>query len=61
MPQFRPLHILPLLLGTTFTVGGAWPLWNTPDAIKAYGLPERIQDSMEAQAAFTVYGSRMTA
>lgn len=37
------------------------PVWNGPGAIREYGLPEHIAKSEEAQAAFIIYGSRMTA
>lgn len=36
------------------------PLWNPAGAIRAFGLSERFATSAEAQACFTVYGSRMT-
>ncbi|KAL0935966.1 efflux pump antibiotic resistance [Colletotrichum truncatum] len=60
-PQFHPAHILPLLFATTFTIGGALPLWNPTRAILEFGLPEHIANTKEAHSPFAVYGSRMTA
>ncbi|KAE9574525.1 hypothetical protein CGMCC3_g9618 [Colletotrichum fructicola] len=60
MRRFHPVHALPLLLATTFTIGGAMPLWNPSGAIREFGLPEHIQTSTEAQSAWKIYGIRMS-
>lgn len=36
-------------------------MWDAAGAIREYGLPDRISLSKEAQSAFVIYGSRMTA
>jgi hypothetical protein len=61
MSRFHPLHLLPLAIATVFIPGGMMPLWDGAGAIREYGLPERIASSKEAQTAFIIYGSRMTA
>ncbi|TDZ20926.1 hypothetical protein Cob_v006245 [Colletotrichum orbiculare MAFF 240422] len=61
MTRFHPVHILPMLLATIFTLASTMPMWDASGAIRAFGLPDNIATSKEAHAAFVVYGARMTA
>lgn len=61
--MIRLRHLPALFLATSFTFGGLWPLWNAKAAeaaIHAFGLPDRIASSPEAQSTFIIYSSRMT-
>lgn len=53
-------HVPALFIATTFTFGGALPLFNPRRATEEFGLSQRIATSKEANEIFKVYGSRMT-
>ena len=61
MDQFSPRHIPALLIGTTFTFGGALPFFNAARAIKEFGLPPRIAQSPTAHPVMAAYGARCMA
>ena len=61
MASFNPWrHIPPLVIATGQALGGLMPFWNPADAIRAFGLPERIAIAQPAQLSFMIYGSRAT-
>ncbi|KAJ3579133.1 hypothetical protein NPX13_g1438 [Xylaria arbuscula] len=60
-PKMPSLHHLPaLLVATSETFGGVWPLFNAQTAILAFGLPSRIADSPAAQSIMLIASSRIT-
>jgi hypothetical protein len=61
MQSFRPMHLPPLVIGTLLSLGGMIPFWDSPRAIREYGLPERFAVSAPAQACFVISGARISA
>ncbi|CAG8956208.1 hypothetical protein HYFRA_00003588 [Hymenoscyphus fraxineus] len=53
-------HFLPLLIATSFTLGGLILLFNVCSAMSAFGLPSYLSESPEAQVVFRIYGARAT-
>lgn len=60
MPDFQRRHIPALFVANTMGIGAIWPLWKPSAAIRAFGLPPRLQHSPDAQTIFPLYGSRAT-
>ncbi|KAF2726865.1 hypothetical protein EJ04DRAFT_517592 [Polyplosphaeria fusca] len=60
--HFVPRHIPPLLLATTITIGGFTPFFAGPtNAIKAFGLPDRIANSKAAHPLIITQSARVSA
>lgn len=61
MAFFNPYrHTVPLLMATGKTFGGLMPFWNPENAIRGWGLPERIATVQPVQLTFLLFGSRET-
>ncbi|KAF7951476.1 hypothetical protein EAE96_006785 [Botrytis aclada] len=57
--QFVLRHIPPLFIATTVTVGGATPfIFGGENAIKTFGLPQRLSVSKPAQAIMILSSAR---
>ncbi|KAH8812572.1 hypothetical protein F5884DRAFT_313054 [Xylogone sp. PMI_703] len=53
-------YLPPLLMATGQALGGLTPFWNPTNAVRAFGLPDRIATSRAAHLGFMVYGARAT-
>jgi hypothetical protein len=61
MSSFNPWrHSVPLIMATGQGLGGLMPFWNPTNAIRAFGLSDRIATAQPAHLGFMVYGSRAT-
>lgn len=60
MPFPLTRHILPLLIATTTTFGGIWPIFNAPSSMLEFGLPAHIARSPTAASPFILCSARTT-
>lgn len=58
--NFQLRHLPGLLIASSETFGGFWPLFNAESAIRAFGLPEPIAQSVPAQATMFIASSRIS-
>ncbi|KAI0969298.1 hypothetical protein F4678DRAFT_439959 [Xylaria arbuscula] len=53
-------HIPALIVASTMTFGGMWPLFNAKDAMLEFGFPRRIATTHTAAPVFKVGNARTT-
>lgn len=58
--NFELRHLPGLLIASSSTFGGFWPLFNSEKAILAFGLPEPIAQSAPAQTTMFIASSRIS-
>lgn len=58
--KFGLRHLPGLLIANSETFGGFWPLFNTENAILAFGLPEPIAQSVPAQTTMFIASFRIS-
>ncbi|KAJ6501468.1 hypothetical protein C8R47DRAFT_1175100 [Mycena vitilis] len=59
MIPFR--HIPPLLISSALTFGGLMPFFDSPGAIREFGLPEHVAMSSPAHSVMILSSGRITA
>ncbi|KAH8755788.1 hypothetical protein F5883DRAFT_504500 [Diaporthe sp. PMI_573] len=57
---FELRHILGLIVASTMTFGGTWPLFDARGAMLEFGLPARIADTPAASPVMVINGVRTT-
>lgn len=58
--DLRLRHLLGLVIASSETFGGFWPLFNAERATLAFGLPEPIAQSGPAQTTMFIASSRIS-
>ncbi|KAK3368531.1 hypothetical protein B0H63DRAFT_488640 [Podospora didyma] len=58
--HFSPRHIPAIILASTTTLGGFWPMLNAHSAILAFGFPPRIAETPAAHPVMIAGQSRST-